>query len=403
MENKSGGIINRDIIVVGLQPWDTSIGSNCKDVALEFSKQNRVLYVNYPLDRITLFRNRNDPKVQKRMNVIRGKEKGLVTIKENMWNLFPDKMAESINWIPFRFIFDILNKVNNRRLAGAIKKAVKELDFRNVILFDDNDIIRTFYLKELLAPAISIYYYRDFILGVDYWKRHGTRLEPLLLAKVDLCLTNSPHFENYCRKYNPHSFFVGQGCDLTMFTDKELLPVPTDLASPPHPVIGYVGALESLRLGLDIIKQVALSHPEWSVVLTGPEDQVFTESDLHSITNIHFTGAKKPEELPAYINAFDVCLNPQVINEVTLGNYPRKVDEYLAMGKPVVATATNLMQNVFAKHTYLGTTPGDYVTLIEKALTEDSAALREERKKYAKTHSWENHVQLIYAAILRIS
>ena len=64
MENKSGGIINRDIIVVGLQPWDTSIGSNCKDVALEFSKQNRVLYVNYPLDRITLFRNRNDPKVQ---------------------------------------------------------------------------------------------------------------------------------------------------------------------------------------------------------------------------------------------------------------------------------------------------------------------------------------------------
>lgn len=403
MENKSHGISNRDIIVVGLQPWDTSIGSNCKDVALEFSKQNRVLYVNYPLDRITLFRNKKDPKVQKRMNVIRGKEKGLVSINKNMWNLFPDKMAESINWIPFQSVFNFFNKINNRRLAGSIKKAIKELGFRDMILFDDNDIIRTFYLKELLAPQISVYYYRDYILGVDYWKRHGTRLEPLLLAKVDLCLTNSPHFEAYCRKYNPRSFFVGQGCDLTMFTGKESLPAPADIAHLPHPVIGYVGALESLRLGLDIIRHIALSHPEWSIVLTGPEDAVFSESDLHGIPNIYFTGAKKPEELPAYINAFDVCLNPQIINNVTLGNYPRKIDEYLAMGKPVVATSTNLMQNVFAEHTYLGTTPEDYVVLIEQALREDSVVLQQERKRYAQTHSWKNHVQLIYDAILRIS
>lgn len=403
MENKPGSIINRDIIVVGLQPWDTSIGSNCKDVALEFSKQNRVLYVNYPLDRITLLRNKKDPKVQKRMNVIRGKEKGLVSINQNMWNLFPDRMAESINWIPFQSIFNYFNKINNRRLAVSIKKAISELGFRDIILFDDNDIIRTFYLKELLAPEISVYYYRDYILGVDYWKRHGTRLEPLLLTKVDLCLTNSPHFEAYCRKYNPNSFFVGQGCDLTMFTDKDSLPAPADIAALPRPIIGYVGALESLRLGLDIIKQIALSHPEWSVVLTGPEDAVFRESDLHGIANIHFTGAKQPEELPAYINAFDVCLNPQIINNITLGNYPRKIDEYLAMGKPVVATSTNLMKNVFAEHTYLGTTPEDYVVLIEQALREDSPVLQQERKRYAQTHSWKNHVQLIYDAILRIS
>jgi glycosyltransferase involved in cell wall biosynthesis len=312
-------------------------------------------------------------------------------------------MAESINWIPFQSIFNYFNKINNRRLAGSIKKAINELGFRDIILFDDNDIIRTFYLTELLTPETSIYYYRDYILGVDYWKRHGTRLEPLLLAKVDLCLTNSPHFEAYCRKYNPRSFFVGQGCDLTMFTGKESLPAPADIAHLPHPVIGYVGALESLRLGLDIIRHIALSHPEWSVVLTGPEDAVFSESDLHGIPNIYFTGAKKPEELPAYINAFDVCLNPQIINNVTLGNYPRKIDEYLAMGKPVVATSTNLMQNVFAEHTYLGTSPEDYVVLIEQALREDGPVLQQERKRYAQTHSWKNHVQLIYDAILRIS
>ncbi len=402
MENKDT-IRNRDIIVVGLQPWDTSIGSNCKDVALEFNKQNRVLYVNYPLDRITLLKHRKDPKVQKRWNIIRGKEKGLVPIQENMWNLYPDKIAESINWIRNTFVFNILNKINNRRLADSIRKAVKELGFKDIILFDDNDIIRTFYLKEMLQPSLSIYYYRDYILGVDYWKIHGTILEPLLIAKSDLCLTNSLHFADYCKQFNPHSYFVGQGCDLTMFTDKEDLPVPTDLAHLKGPLIGYVGALESLRLGLDILNHIAIRHPEWNIVLVGPEDSVFKNSNLHFIKNIYFLGARKPEELPAYINAFDVCLNPQIINNVTIGNYPRKIDEYLAMGKPVVATATDLMLSVFANHTYLGKTKEDYVYLIEKALQENNKALQEERKKYAQTHSWENHVREMYKAIIRIS
>ena len=35
-------IKGRDIIVVGVQPWDIEIGSNCKNIAHEFSKHNRV-------------------------------------------------------------------------------------------------------------------------------------------------------------------------------------------------------------------------------------------------------------------------------------------------------------------------------------------------------------------------
>lgn len=399
----SNEIRNRDIIVVGLQPWDTSIGSNCKDVALEFSRHNRVLYVNYPLDRITLLRNRKDPKVRKRLNVIHGKENGLVQIKDNMWNLYPDRIVESINWIKSERIFTYLNKINNRRLARSILKAVNTLGFSNYILFDDNDIIRTFYLKELLKPAVSIYYYRDYILGVDYWKTHGPRLEPQLITKSDLCLTNSLYFADHCRQYNPHSYFIGQGCDLSLFLDKSDLPKPADMVALSGPVIGYVGALESLRLGLDILEHIAVQHPDWNVVLVGPEDNEFRASHLHQVKNIHFLGAKKPEDLPAYINAFDVCLNPQIINNVTIGNYPRKIDEYLAMGKPVVATATQLMLSVFAEHTYLGVTKEDYVRLIEIALKEDSPQLQQERIRYAQTHSWENHVEEIYKAILKVS
>jgi teichuronic acid biosynthesis glycosyltransferase TuaH len=98
-------IKNRDIIVVGQQPWDTEIGSNCKNIAVEFAKQNRVLYVNSALDRITLLKQKSDPKVQKRIAVIQGKDDGLVLIQDNLWNLYPSCITESINKIKIRPVY----------------------------------------------------------------------------------------------------------------------------------------------------------------------------------------------------------------------------------------------------------------------------------------------------------
>ena len=46
-------ITGKDFVFTGLQPWDLQIGSNAKDIALEISKHNRVLYINTPLDKKT--------------------------------------------------------------------------------------------------------------------------------------------------------------------------------------------------------------------------------------------------------------------------------------------------------------------------------------------------------------
>jgi len=391
-------ITNRDIVVVGLQPWDVEIGSNCKNIAIEFSKHNRVLYVNSPLDRITLLRQKNDPKIQKRRNVIKGREDGIAKIADNLWNYFPDKMIESINWIKNERVFDTLNRYNNKLFAAAIKRAVTKLGFSNIILFNDNDIFRSFYLKDYLKPASSIYYSRDYLLAVDYWKQHGKKLEPEIIAKSDVCVANSTYLANYCRQYNAHSFYVGQGCELDIFTHYKSNDVPADIRNITSPVIGYVGALQSIRLDMDMLMHIALQKPGWNIVLVGPEDEQFKVSKLHEIKNVHFLGAKQPSELPAYINAFDVCLNPQLVNEVTIGNYPRKIDEYLAMGKPVVATKTEAM-SIFKDHTYLGETKEDYVQLIQKALKENTAQLQQQRKDFASQHTWQNSVIEIYKAI----
>ena len=387
-----------DIVITGQQAWDVEIGSNCKNIALEFSKNNRVLYVNSALDRISLMKNGSDPKIIKRKSVIGGKITGLEKIQENLWVLYPDRIVESINWIPSDFIFNILNKWNNRIFAKSILAAVQKLGFSNFIHFNDNDMFRSFYLKDYLRPKISIYYSRDYMLAVDYWKKHGELLEPELIAKSDICVANSTYLADYCKKYNLHSYYVGQGCDLQIFMNGIKETEPEDMVQINRPRIGYVGALQSLRLDLELLHYIAVTRPDWNLVLVGPEDNEFLASNLHQLPNVIFTGSKNIEELPAYINSFDVCLNPQLLNEVTIGNYPRKIDEYLAVGKPVVATETDAM-SVFADYVYLGKTKEDYVKLIEKALEENSVVRSEDRRVFASTHTWENSVEEIYKAI----
>lgn len=390
-------ITNRDFIIVGQQAWDVEIGSNCKNIALELSKHNRVLYVNPPLDRITQYRNKNDEKVIKRKRIIRGEEKNLIQIQRNLWNLYPNCILESINWIKSHYVFDLINRINNIRYAKSITEATAFLEFKDCILFNDNDIFKSFYLKDLLKPAVSIYYSRDFMLGTDYWKYHGEQLEPTLISKSDICLANSYHLTNYCKKYNPNSFFVGQGCDLSLFTSAKQQDLP-DLENLPKPLIGYVGALSSPRLDIELLVFIAQSKPDWSIVLIGPEDDGFLESALHQIKNIHFLGLKEASVLPIYINKLDVCMNPQLVNEITIGNYPRKIDEYLALGKPVVAIATDGMQ-MFKDHTYLAENKEQYLEMIQLALDENTENKQQERIKFAFSHSWENSVQKIYSAI----
>jgi glycosyltransferase involved in cell wall biosynthesis len=395
-------IKNRDIVVVGQQPWDTEIGSNCKNIAIEFSKYNRVLYVNSPLDRISKFKHKNDPKIKKRIDVINKTTDGLLVVKENLWNYFPDEIIESINWIKNDIIYNLLNRVNNIRFARSITRAINKLGFKDIILFNDNDIFRCFYLKDLLKPATSIYYSRDYLLAVDYWKHHGRKLEPLLIKKSDLCVANSPYLANYCRKYNKNSFYVGQGCELEMFSRQQNAAIPHDIIDIPKPIIGYVGALQSIRLDIELLGYIAKQKPDWSIVLVGPEDDEFKKSDLHHIPNIYFLGSKNPSELPAYIHSFNVCINPQIVNEVTIGNYPRKIDEYLATGKPVVATKTEGM-SIFREHVNLATSKEDYISMIAKSLEENDEELQQVREAFAMSHSWENSVKEIYRSILSVS
>jgi teichuronic acid biosynthesis glycosyltransferase TuaH len=371
-----------DIVIIAPQPWDYEIGSNARNIAVEFSKKNRVIYVNPPSDWISAIKN-NERKEKDSTN------NSLQVVQNNIWNLTPRHLSASINW---------LSKWNNRKFADSIKLGLEELKFNDFIVFNDNYIFNGLFIKELLRPKQYIYYIRDYLLVQPYFKKHGSWVEPEIMRKSDAVVANSLYLRDYAQGFNKKSFYVGQGCEVDMFDENLISELPEDVKNINGPIIGYVGFLTSMRLNIQLLMEIAEHNKNWSLVLVGPEDNDFQNSKLHSIKNVHFLGRREPAQLPSYVKAFDVCINPQAINELTIGNYPRKIDEYLAMGKPTVASATKAME-AFKGCTYLASDNAEFIRLIEIAMKENSDELKAKRIALAQSHTWENSVKEIYSVI----
>ena len=249
------------------------------------------------------------------------------------------------------------------------------------------------YLKSLLPVREYIFYIRDFLTTQPYFKKFGPRCEMEMIQKADLVVANSAWLADYAGQWNPNSVDIGQGCNLDAFTG-ENQPEPEDMKSIPRPIIGYCGAITSMRLDEGLLLHLAASLPEMSLVLVGPADSKFEKSRLLEKNNVYFLGSKKPEQTAAYISHFTICINPQLVNPLTIGNYPRKIDEYLAAGKPVVATSTLAME-MFREYTHLCNSNEEFVMNIRKLISEPywgSEELKNKRREFALTHDWENSV-----------
>ena len=228
-------IKGKDIIIVGIQPWDIAIGSNCKNIALEFSKHNRVLYVNPPLDRITRYKQKEIKPIRKRIQISKGLQPDIENLFENLWNLYPKTFVESINWLNTGMIYSYLNKRNSRRFARDIQNAMHRLNFKDILLFNDSSMFLGLHLKELLSPKLYIYYVRDNLVKVPYWQKHGERIEPEVIQKADLVVNNSEYYVDYTTQFNRNSVMVGQGCDVKMFTAiNNSFPLPEEFSTSPR-------------------------------------------------------------------------------------------------------------------------------------------------------------------------
>ena len=108
-----------------------------------------------------------------------------------------------------------------------------------------------------------------------------------------------------------------------------------------RPVRGFAGNFLFGKVDFDLVDEVAGSLDEGSLVLAGPADDPEVAERLRATAsqpNVVWIGGVEYDTLPSVVASFDVCLIPYLENDYTRSCFPLKLFEYLATGKPVVAS-----------------------------------------------------------------
>jgi glycosyltransferase involved in cell wall biosynthesis len=206
-----------------------------------------------------------------------------------------------------------------------------------------------------------------------------------------------------CSEHLAHTFsdarrgvhFEPNGVDLERFMAPT--EVPADIAGLPRPIFGYVGVIQE-RLDVGAVARLAAENPDASVVLVGPVLAPRHLEPLRSCANVHVLGPRHHSLVPAYISAFDVCLVPHVTNALTISMNPLKVYEYLAAGRPVVASGLAGFEDA-DELIVRAEGPADFALRARAQLGRESSASSLARRTYASKHSWTERVEEMLAVV----
>ena len=159
------------------------------------------------------------------------------------------------------------------------------------------------------------------------------------------------------------------------------------------PVLGYYGAISHWFDG-DLIAGAAAARPDWRFVLIGRADPGM-RATLDGLPNVRLLGELPYGELPAHLAAFDACLIPFVVDDLTRATSPVKFFEYLAAGKPVVASRMPELLS-FSGACFLYEGLPEFLGQVDRALAEkDDPARVEARRAIARANTWEARVAVL--------
>jgi glycosyltransferase involved in cell wall biosynthesis len=170
----------------------------------------------------------------------------------------------------------------------------------------------------------------------------------------------------------------------------------------PRPVVGFAGNFLASKVDFSLLERVALTRREWTLLLIGPStpETVGVLEGLARQPNVRWLGPKPYAELPRYIAAFDVGLIPYVSNAYTRSCFPLKLYEYLAAGKPVVASGLPELAGM-EPDVALTDGPDAFVRAVEDALVCGSEAEQERRMQLASRNSWETRTERLLGLVQR--
>lgn len=294
--------------------------------------------------------------------------------------------------LPLTMESPALNRLAHRLVLPAIRATLRRLAFRRPTLVVGWPLASP--LVGHLDEAVAIYDCMDnFAAFPGSVSRRATlaTAEQTLAHQVATIVATSAALQDHWRSAGCPTALIRNGVSTDFLTQAALpQPLPADLQAIPMPRLLYVGSIDRW-LATDLLHTLCTAHPEWSLALIGP---VQTDlGPLSALPNLHLLGTRPHSALPAYLAAADVCLIPFTISPLTSAVNPVKFYEYLAFGKPVVATPLPELLP-FTSVCHLATDSSAFIAAISTALAESATdPRRAARQQLAATQTWQHRAR----------
>jgi glycosyltransferase involved in cell wall biosynthesis len=154
---------------------------------------------------------------------------------------------------------------------------------------------------------------------------------------------------------NPHNiFYLPNGANVEGRCSEENRSLRMELRLPLEMnILCYVGrVLTTFDYLVHSISIVVKKLPNTAVVFITPLDSshMKTIKELGLLDNVVHIGVQPYERLLLYLRASDILLLPRADNKSEKANYPARLGDYLAAGRPIVATALGEVEKVIREN-----------------------------------------------------
>lgn len=223
--------------------------------------------------------------------------------------------------------------LNNLLRRSLLEKSLKQLGGRQApdILWN-YDYKALPFVKKYMGQAATLYFCNDYF-GEKVYQRYESRLAPA----VDHVFCTAPKLQERLAKYNSRAYFLPHGF---WPRQKPARFQKTDYSS--SLTAGYVGTLREV-IDVEFLQRL-LEQTNLSLTLGGPmiEASPSKKKELEPLLQhkrVRYLGNLTPVEAEKVIDSLDIALLPYVETFKTRHNFVIKYFDYLAAGKPMVATS----------------------------------------------------------------
>jgi glycosyltransferase involved in cell wall biosynthesis len=319
-------ITNQDIVCLSSQDWN-DLWTRKQRFMQRFARQgNRVLYVEAQASLASIGLLRSD--WRRGFRWVAGPRR----VEENLY-------VTTLPLVLPCFQMSIgVNALNNLFLVRVLRHWINGLGFQRPVLWTYNPYSES--LLGRLGEKLAVYECVDELTAAKGLVRSEVvqELERRLLRKVDVVIVTHDNLYRSKKSLAQDIHLIPNGAEVEHFRKACLLdtPVAEEMRKIPRPIVGFLGTIQ-YWIDMDLLRFLALARPDWSFALIGPIGRLAQIDKIQHLPNVYLFGRKPYGDLPSYLKAFDVCLNPYVLDETAMNCSPLKLYEYLATGKPVVS------------------------------------------------------------------